>query len=493
MELLLGLDIGTSAVKAALIDRHGRLLAQAAREHAIHAPRPGWAEQEPHDWLVGVTTCARAVIQQAGVSAADVAGVGLAGQMHSLVCLGGDMQPLRPAILWADQRSGEQVQALTHTLGRAALAQWAGNPLAAGFQLASWLWLRQHEADLARQTRLLLLPKDFVRLHLTGQAGAEPSDASSTLLFDPYRREWSAPLLAAGGLEIDQLPPLHPSQAVAGGLLPEPAYAAGLLPGTPVIYGGSDVSMQALAQGITAPGTASITIGTGGQIFAPAARPAADPHLRLHLFCHALPGLWHHEAAMLSAGLCLRWLRDSVGFGDYNALSAAAAPVEAALDGLFFLPFLAGERTPYMNPRLQAGFVGLGLRHGRPHMIRAVFEGVCFALREGLALIEGLGGPVERILFSGGASASPFWRQLLADVLARPVQTAPGAEATARGAALLAGLGVGVYPTLADLLAEAVPEPGSAVEPRPQRAKAYAAAAQGYTDWAEVLNLQVGG
>ena len=485
---LIGLDIGTSGAKAVVIDRAGRLLAWAGREYPIYAPRPGWAEQDPADWLAAALACCEQAVREAGIHPREVAGLGLAGQMHSLVCLDASGEPLRPAILWADQRSAEQVRALTGRIGRERLTAWTGNPLAAGFMLASWAWLAEHEPETTRSTRLLLLPKDYTRFRLTGAAASEPSDASSTLLFDPHMRRWSAELLDQLDLPMDRLPEIQPSGAAAGGLLPEMAAACGLLPGTPVALGASDVSAQALAQGVVEPGTVSCTIGTGGQLFAPLREPRHDPDLRLHLFCHCLPDTWHQEAAILSAGLALRWLRDQVFPGQgYAALADMAQAVEAGLDGLFFLPFLAGERTPYMQPNLRAGFIGLGLRHTQAHMTRAVMEGVVFALRQGLELMQTLGTPVERLVATGGATRHPLWLQLQADIFNRPVFVSSADEATARGAALLAGVAAGVYADARDAIRQAVGQPILAAQPDPARAGQVSAAYREYTEWANLL------
>jgi xylulokinase len=315
MRIFLGLDIGTSGAKCVVIDEGARFLAAAGREYPILSPHAGWAEQDPEEWMAAAAACIRAALRESGVDGRQVAGIGLAGQMHSLVCLGAGGEVLRPAILWADTRSAPQVERLTREIGRDRLAQWAGNPLAAGFMLASWAWLQENEPEITRRTAALCLPKDYVRLRLTGQLGSEPSDASSTLLFDPHRRAWSPELLAAAGLRPDQLPQVHESAEVAGGLLPEIAAACGLRAGTPVVYGGSDQACQALAQGALEPGVLTVTIGTGGQLLAPCAAPAHDPGLRLHLFCHVAPAAWHLEAAILSAGLALRWLRDAIAPG----------------------------------------------------------------------------------------------------------------------------------------------------------------------------------
>ena len=497
---LIGIDIGTSGTKAALIDRHGKLLAWAGQEYPILTPHPGWAEQDPRDWLAAVRGCVQAVMEQAGVRPADVAAVGLAGQMHSLVCLDSAGEPLRPAILWADQRSAEQARQLTERIGTHNLGTWTGNSLAAGFMLASWVWLKEHEPQTAAAAHHLLLPKDYVRCWLTGTVGTEPSDASSTALFDPHLGVWSAPVLAEADLCAALLPEVFPSADEAGRLLPGPARELGLLPGTPVVYGCSDVSAQALAQGIVEPGTISCTIGTGGQLFAPLREPLHDAQLRLHLFCHCLPETWHQEAAILSAGLALRWLRDQIFPGSsYAGLADQAAGVEAALDGLFFLPFLTGERTPYMNPNLSAQFSGLRLHHGQAHLVRAVMEGVVFALRQGLDLMQSLGTPVQRLVATGGAARHPLWLQLLADVFNREVlvstvRTVHSLDAVkarsadaARGAALLAGIGAGVYADAVQAIHEAVGEPAPGARPDPQRASRYAHAYHQYTAWADLL------
>ncbi len=486
--ILLGIDIGTSGAKAAAVKRGGKLLAWAGQEYPILTPQPGWAEQDPATWLAAVMYCVRDVIRQAGIEPRQVAGVGLTGQMHSLVCLDARGEPLRPAIIWADQRSAGQVRALEEILGRQHLAEWIGNPLAVGFMLASWRWLVENEPGTAAAARWLLLPKDYVRYRLTGMIGTEPSDASSTALFDPHQRNWSAPVLQAAGLTMERLPQVFPSGSAAGGLLPEIARACGLVAGTPVIFGASDVSAQALAQGIIEPGMVSCTIGTGGQLVAPLSTPRHDPELRAHLFCHCVPDTWHQQAAILTAGLSLRWLRDHVFPGtNYNGLADAASRAESALDGLYFLPFLAGERTPYMNPALRAGFIGLGLRHGQANLVRAVMEGVVFALRQGLDLMQSLGTPVERLVATGGATRHPLWLQLEADIFNRPIYTATAEEATARGAALLAGIGAGLYADAHDAVAKAVAEAQPGALPDPERAQRYHAAYEEYVRWAKML------
>ena len=444
--LLMGIDLGTSSTKTVLIDASGHLLASTAREYPVDTPQPGWAEQDPETWLAAAVETMGGALCQAQVAPAEIAAIGLSGQMHGTVCLDKRGDALRPAIIWADQRSRDQVARVYRELGAERLGAWTGNPLATGFMLASWLWLRDETPEVARATAQLLLPKDYLRYRLTGELGSEPSDGSSTLLFDTAGRDWSAPLQEA--LEIDPmlLPPVHGSAEVAGGLRTEIAVRTGLRAGTPVVFGGSDQALQALGHGVVEPGIVSCTIGTGGQLFAPCPAPVYDPQLRLHLFCHALPNRWHLEAAILAAGLSLRWLRDNVLQGwSYAALADAACRVPPGSERLFFLPHLAGERTPHMDPQATGAFIGLTLRHGREHMARAVMEGVVFALRQGLELMKVLGVPIERIVASGGATAHPLWLQLQADIFNRPIYRTTTVEAAAVGAALLAGVGAGFY------------------------------------------------
>lgn len=471
--ILAGIDIGTTGVKAALFSPDGRLLAAVTQEYPLHTPRPDWAEQDPQDWLNGTLTGLRQALAQANVRPERVVAVGVTGQMHSLVCLGADGHHLRPAIIWADRRSAAQADLARAELGDHLLA-WCGNPVATGFMLTSWAWLRQHEPQIANATRTLLLPKDYVRFHLTGEQASEPSDASSTLLFDVYRREWSAPLLDWAGLRRDQLPPLLASAQVAGHLRPEAAAVCGLPAGIPVICGASDQAAQAVGQGVVAPGSGSVTIGTGGQVFAPLPYPKADPQLRLHLFCHALPDCWHLEAAMLSAGLALRWFRDRFAPGSsYAELADAAAPVQAATEGLFFLPYLSGERSPHMDPLARASFVGLELRHARGQLARAVMEGVVFALKQNLALVEVITGRLEPLVVSGGAVRHPLWLRLLADILDRRLTVSAVTEATAAGAAVLAGVGIGLFPDVQTALQQRTLPPPEEIQPDPAAVERY--------------------
>ena len=478
-DILMGIDLGTSSLKTILIDPSGNLLGSAAAEYPVVTPHPGWAEQNPDDWYQAAVKTIRQAVGQAGISGGDIAGIGLSGQMHGLVCADREGRALRPAIIWADQRSKDQVEKVYDLIGREQLAIWTENPLAAGFMLPSWLWVRDHEPETARKTPHLLLPKDYLRLLLTGEYLAEPSDASSTALFTPSQREWTSPLLEALQIDPSLLPPLRSSEQVAGGLSAAVAQAAGLKAGTPVIVGGSDQACQAVGHGVIDPGKVSCTIGTGGQLFAPLAEPVFDPKLRLHLFCHVLPDRWHLEAAILSAGLSLRWLRDQLMTGkNYQELADLAAQAPPGAEGLFFLPYLAGERTPHMDPTARGAFIGLTLRHSQAHLVRAVMEGVVFALRQGLDLMVSLGAPLEEIIASGGGTRHPLWLQLQANIFNRPVKTSRGAtagqvEAAALGAAILAGTGSGVYPDLRTGMHQVVHPESETVDPEPDLAAFY--------------------
>jgi xylulokinase len=493
--LLMGIDLGTSSTKTVIIDQDGRVLSCAAQEYSLNTPRPGWAEQNPEVWLEAALATMRCTLDTADVSPERIAAIGLSGQMHGTVCLDEQGQALRPAVIWADQRSREQVWRVYRDLGKKRLGEWTANPLATGFMLATWLWLREHEPQVAQATTHLLLPKDYVRYRLADAAspgeralGSEPSDACSTLLFDTARRRWSAPLLDALEIDADLLPPIHESAAIAGGLKAEIAAACGLRQGTPLVYGGSDQSMQALGHGVVEPGVVSCTIGTGGQIFAPTPQPVYDPSLRLHLFCHVMPDRWHLMTAILSAGLSLKWLRDNVFENrSYQALAEMAADVSPGAEGLFFLPHLAGERTPHMDPQAQGAFIGLTLRHHRGHMVRAVMEGVVLTLRQGFRLMLELGVPVQRVVASGGGINHPLWLQLQADILNRPIYRTQTEEAAAVGAALLAGVGVGVYPDARAACRRTVRWQGEVVYPNPDNVALYDAAYETYCQFYPAL------
>ncbi len=389
--------------------------------------------------------------------------------MHSTVCLDRDRHPLRPAILWLDRRSARQVTTLRDKLGAAQLARWIGNPIMPGFMLSSLLWLQESEPAAWNRLAHVLLPKDYVRFRLTGELGTDYSDASSTALLDVQHRMWCSELAHAAGIPLDVLPPLFESATVIGQLTPHMAEAMNLIGGLPIVCGAGDQEAQAIGNGLIRPGIVSCTIGTGGQLFSPIEHYQIDPQLRLHTFCHAVPDQWHWEAATLAAGLSLRWLRDEVLSGQYayQEMADAAATIEPGAEGLIYLPYLEGERTPHMDPNARGVFCGLTLRHTWKHMTRAVMEGVVLSLLDGLDLMRSLGLSIERVVASGGGTQHPLWLQLQADILGAEVIKSETQEAAALGAALLAGIGVGVYSDFGAACEAAVRYSREVYQPRP--------------------------
>ena len=471
--MLLGLDLGTGSVKALLLDRDGAARGEGSAPYPVRAPWPGWAESSPEDWWGAVREATRAAV---GPRGAEVAALGLSGQMHGLVLVGGEGSPLRPAVLWADARSAEGVAAYRgldgETLRRLA------NPPAVGMAGPSLLWLRDHEPEVYASARWALQPKDWLRLRLTGEAASEPSDASATLLYDLFADDWAYPVVEALGLRPGLLAPLVASSDVAGTLTDEAAKGLGLRAGLPVAAGGADTAAAMLGGGLLRPGPVQLTVGTGAQIVTPKDAPAPDPRGRTHLYRAVTaepPDLWYSMAAIQNAGLALEWVRKVLGVS-WDEVYEEAFAVPPGAGGVAFLPYLSGERTPPFDPGARGAWAGLGLDHGRGHLLRAALEGVAFALREGLEALEGAGTPVDELRLAGGGaggaggSGEP-WRQLLADVLGRPLRLLPdgvSAVASARGAALLAGLACGAYETVQETLALA-PEPGRSVLPGDER------------------------
>lgn len=474
---LLGIDIGTSGVKCVLIDETGHLCATAFREYAPDLPRPSWAEQNPEVWLNAAISAVRELLEIAGVDRHAIAGLSFSGQMHSAVFLDRDRRVIRPATLWLDARSAAQVAALNRSIGRSQLAAWIGNPVMPGFMLSSLLWVKEQEPATWDRLAHVLLAKDYVRLCLTGENATDFSDASSTALLDVQHRTWCTELLRAVNIPLDWLPPLRSSSDVVGHLLPEMAEAMNLPAGLPVICGAGDQEAQAIGNGVIRSGLLSSTIGTGGQLFTPLDHYRSDPQLRIHTFCHAVPGLWHWQAATLTAGASLRWLRDEVLSGrySYQELADAATSVEPGAEGLMFHPYLAGERTPHMNPDLRGSFTGLSLRHTWRHMARAVMEGVVFSLFDGLELMHDLGARFDQIIASGGGTRHLLWLQLQADVYGMPVRTTETPEAAAFGAALLAGVGAGVFADVEQACDRCMKWSEDVIEPRADLTELYRA------------------
>ncbi len=468
LKALMGIDLGTSSIKTVLIDTDGNLLARATREYGISKSHPGWAEQDPLIWYAAMLETMKKSLSEARLEPGQIQGIGLSGQMHGVVCVDKGGNVVRPAIIWADQRSVAQIEQINRTLGKKRMGELTGNPVATGFMLPSWLWLVENEPETIRNTAHILLPKDYLRFLLTGNLGTEPSDASATSLFDPARRLWSEPILETFHVDRSLLPDVHDSFEIAGELNQQVAGVTGMRTGTPVVFGGADQPVQALSHGIIDPGWLSSTIGTGGQLLAPLEVPVHDPQLRVHSFCHVLPGRWYLEAATLAAGLSLRWLRDNLFLGSsYQELADAADQVKDS-EGLLFLPHLVGERTPYMDPQSKGCFWGMTLRHHRGHFVRAVMEGVVFSLREGLDIILETGVPIERVVASGGSTNHRLWLELTADVFNCPIYQTENFKSSAHGAAMLAGIGTGIYPDARTACKKAVHWSGQVVRPRAQ-------------------------
>ncbi|MBN1316852.1 MAG: xylulokinase [Anaerolineales bacterium] len=446
-DYLLGIDLGTSGVKAVLLDPSSGRVSQALVEYRPHYPRPGWAEQDPEEWVAATVKVVSNLVNQSGVKAASIKGIGLAGQMHTTVVLDRAGKPFRPAILWLDQRSAGQVGELGAKISGAQLAEWIANPVFTGLTLASMMWIREEAPGEWIRVAKVVQPKDYVRYRMTGNLVTDFTDASATGLLSVRERQWCRPILNIAGIPFERLPSIVNSTDVVGSVREEMAAAIGVLAGTPVVCGAGDQQAQAIGNGIVEPGVVSCTIGTGGQLFSVTRIFRCDPQLRLHTFCHAAPDRWHWLAATLTAGHALRWLRDNVFDGrlSYKELADGATTVEPGAEGLLFLPYLAGERTPHMDPHARGVFHGLTLRHTWRHMARAVMEGVVMALNDGLELMREL-GPVDKIIAAGGTIRHPLWLQLQADIFGVPVTATGDQEATATGAALLAGAGIGVFP-----------------------------------------------
>jgi xylulokinase len=456
---LLGVDVGTSGTKALLIDVTGNVVASATHEYPMATPRPLWAEQDPDDWWRAATAAIRKIARQ--VDREQIAGVGLSGQMHGLVLLDASGAVLRPCILWNDQRTGPQCAALTERIGARRLLDLIGNPLLPGFTAPKIAWVRENEPDVYRRIAHVLLPKDYLRYRLTGAYLTEVSDASGTALLDVQRRRWSSEMLAALDMDVRWLPECYESSVASARVSAAAAEETGLLAGTLVVGGGGDQAAGAVGTGIVAEGIVSVVLGTSGVVFASSDAYRVEPEGRLHAFCHAIPDRWHLMGVMLSAAGSFRWFRDTLGQAElaaahargvdvYDLLTAAASEVAPGSEGLIFLPYLTGERTPHPDPDARGVFFGLTLRHGKGHLIRSVLEGVAYGLRDSLELLRSLGLRISQVRASGGGSRSALWRQILADVVNSEIALVNVSEGAAYGAALLAGVGTGVYASVAE-------------------------------------------
>ena len=443
MNVLVGLDVGTTGVKALALSPEGNVLARAEEPYPLSLPQPGWAEQDPEDWF-------RASERALAALGVEAASIGMTGQMHGLVLLDADDRVLRPAILWNDQRTAAECEEIERTIGLQRLIELTGNRALTGFTAPKLLWVRRHEPELWARAAHVLLPKDYVRLRLTGERVIDAAEASGTLLFDVARRRWSEEVCDALEIPSKWLPPVRESTETGGA---------------------GDQQAGAVGVGADRPGRLSVVLGTSGVVLAPLDEYRPEPEGRLHVFCHALPGMWEAMGVMLSAAGSLRWLRDTVG-GDYAELTDEASRWAPGVEGLTFLPYLQGERTPHADPFARGAFVGLSLTHDRGALVRSVLEGVAYGLRDSLELLRALGVEPVTARASGGGARSDLWLRIVASVLGVPIERTAVEEGAAYGAALLGGVGAGVFADVHEAVDSCV-RVRDVVEPDPAWQDAY--------------------
>ncbi len=470
MSAFLGIDIGTSGTKTLAIDEKSNVLASATETYPCHFPKPLWSEQDPDDWWRATVRSVRKTMARAKLKPAEVKSIGLSGQMHGSVFLDRNDKVIRRAILWNDQRTAAECAEIERLAGgRAKLIKMVANPALTGFTAPKILWLRNHEPKHFEATRKVLLPKDEIRRRLTGEYATDVSDASGMLLLDVARRRWSKKLLSALELDADLLAECYESEDITGKLTPQAAKLLGLTADCVVVAGAGDCAAGAVGNGIVARGVLSTSIGTSGVMFVHSDEVKIDPLGRVHTFCHAVRGKWHIMGVNLSAGGSLQWFRNALCQADqaaakrakreiYDLLAEEAKKTPVGSEGLFFLPYLSGERTPHADPDARGCFVGLTAAHTRGHLVRAIMEGVTYSMRESLEIFEHIGVPVQRIRASGGGSRSPLWRQIQADVFGRKVATINSEEGAAYGAALLAAVGAGAFKNIKEACAASIRE-----------------------------------
>lgn len=453
----LGLDVGSSSTKVILIDAVGKVLAVDAPEYAFRTPKPLWAEADPEDWWKATIAGIKSVLAKAGKTGSDVAGIGLSGQMHGLVMLDAEGKVLRPCIMWNDQRTAAECAEITKAIGREKILAVTGNPVLPGFTAPKILWVRKNEPEVYAKCAKVLLPKDYIRYRMSGVFATEVSDASGMSLLDVPKRKWSSEMLDGCGIPASWMADVTESPDISSTLSAEAAALTGLVAGTPIAGGGGDQAAQAVGCGIVEEGLISATFGTSGVVFAHSKEYRGEPDGRLHAFCAAVPGEWHLMGVMLSAAGSLQWFRDALGAEEiaqhkaggkhpYAKFDEMAATIPAGSNGLLFLPYLSGERTPYPDPYARGAFVGLTLRHGKAHMVRSVLEGITFGMLDSVELMRALGITSRTIIASGGGARSSIWRQMMADIFNTPIALVNATEGAAYGAALLAAVGTKTYP-----------------------------------------------
>lgn len=483
MAYLIGIDVGTSGTKTVLFNEEGKALASSTEEYPLHTPNPGWTEQDPEDWWKATVASVKSVIEQSGVDAAEIKGLGLSGQMHGSVFLDENNKVVRPAILWNDNRTADECNEITQTIGEKRLLELASNPALTGFTAPKVVWLKNKEPENFKKTRTLCLPKDYIRFRLTGEMAMEVSDGAGTLLFNVKERSWSSDILKALGIPQEWMPPMHESTDVCGKITSEVAKQTGLKEGTAVVGGGADNACGATGTGVVIEGRMLSSLGTSGVILAPSKTCQTDPEGRAHTFCHSVPNLWYLMGVILSAGMSFRWYRDVVADSErlkgsemnmdpYDILTELAADAPVGSEGLVFLPYLTGERTPHKDPHARGGFIGLTIRHQRTHLIRAVLEGITFAMRDSLEIAKSLGVEVKEVRATGGGAKSAFWKQLQADIYGCEIATLRSDQGPAFGAAIMAGVGTGVYNSIPEAC-DAIISVSERTEPNTARAKEY--------------------
>ncbi len=483
MNYLLGVDLGTSGTKTVLFDINGKPVASATVEYPLYQPQNGWAEQDADDWWQATQSTIRTVLDKSGVDAKDVKGLGISGQMHGLVLIDENGNSLCRSLLWCDGRTQAECDEITQTVGAERLIQIAANPALTGFTAGKVLWVRKHQPDVWAKAKYILLPKDYVRFKLTGVIAQEISDASGTNLLDVPNRCWSEEICNAIHLDMSMLPPLVESCEAAGCITAEAAKLTGLAQGTPVAGGGGDNMCGAVGTGVVTPGKAFTTVGTSGVVYAHSPDVQIEPEGRVHTFCSCIPNEYVNFACMLSAGMGLRWYRDRFCQSEVQAAremdtdpyvlmdkEAALSPIGA--NRLLFLPYLMGERCPIMDSNARGAYIGLSAMHTRGDLLRALMEGVMYALCQNLNVMRGMGVTPEAMLACGGGAKSPFWRQMMADIFQLPVKTLHTSEGPALGAAILAGVAAGLYKDVPSACAELVKE-DKCIEPIEENAKAY--------------------
>jgi xylulokinase len=446
VDYFLGIDVGTSGLKAVLVNKDGSVTGTSTSEYEMYTPRPLWAEQNPGDWWKAAGLAIKSLISDNNLKADEIKGVGLTGQMHGLVTLDEKGDVLYPCIMWNDQRTGEECREITEEIGSDRLLEITGNQVLPGFTAPKIIWLRKNKSDVYSKIKKVLLPKDYLRYKMTGEFFSEVSDASGTSLLDVKNRRWSDEMLKKLDIPREWLPEVRESIEVTGNISAEAASATGLTPGTPVVGGGGDQAAGAVGAGAVREGIISLVLGTSGVVFTHSDQYRIEPEGKLHAFCHSVPGAWHLMGVTLSAAGSLKWYRDKLYPGEkYDSLTKGASGIQAGSEGLLFLPYLSGERTPYPDPQAKGTFTGITLRHGKDHFTRAILEGVAYSLRDCYELNKSLGIKADKIIASGGGARSPLWRSIISDLFNLEITTLKCTEGAPYGAAIMAAVGTGYY------------------------------------------------